>query len=256
MPAGAGATQLPDLTVELRGPRAATAGNEIGKMLWLVVHNRGTAPAPGNTDGGEPGYLVYLYLSRDRSAAERGAMSPGGKILSTAILDPGRSRRYTPSDRIPRDTPAGRYYLCAVVDPINSIRELDEHNNSDCSLLHVRPLPSTIAVTDPQLRPPRQLQPESGSTLESSKDTISLRWQAQPGARYDLEVECNGCGDGAAPAPLEPETYLAAAMLKRPHFTLTFPSGHAGRWRVRTVRGKLKGRWSAWQEFHVRARNP
>jgi hypothetical protein len=250
------AAPQPDLTVELRGPRAATAGNEIGNMLWLVVRNRGTAAAPGNTGSGVPGYRVHLYLSRDRTAAEQGTVAPGGQVRRTVRLDPGRSRRYTPGDRIPRDTPAGRYYLCAVVDPLNRVRELNEHNNTDCSLLHVRPLPSAIAVTNPHLRPPRQLQPESGSILENTDDTISLRWQPQPGARYDLEVECSGCGDGQTPDPDQPETYLAAARLKRPHFTMTFPPGHSGRWRVRTVRGKLKGRWSEWQAFDVRAREP
>lgn len=144
------AQPLPDLTVSLRAPAAAIAGADIGPGVRLIVKNSGTAVAWGTT-GHRAGYMVDLTLGRDEIVPPGLAtFSPnfvedvllkGGRVSVTVDLAPRAFRQYAVGAGIPPDTPAGRYMLCATVDPGAAVAESNEGNNTTCRRIRInRPL--------------------------------------------------------------------------------------------------------------------
>ncbi len=113
-----GIGSLPDLSISaLTAPRSATHGGLIDVAVTLC--NEGATPA-GFTD-----VAISLSAAPD---------SPGthlGSLFFPFSLDPGACR--IASSMMPAATPPpftdGTYYLSAVVDPWNSVSELDEENN-------------------------------------------------------------------------------------------------------------------------------
>ena len=133
------ARPLPDLVVSLSAPAAAGAGADIGPQVRLIVKNLGNAQALGTT-GNPTGYMVDLTLGQIRAVAPGFAtFSPnyaedvllkGGRVSVTVNLLPQDFREYAVGAGIPHDTPAGRYFLCATVDPGAVIAESNEDNNT------------------------------------------------------------------------------------------------------------------------------
>lgn len=116
-----------------------------GTMRATVeVANVGGTLAPGSSSSG---YMVDFVLSRDASAPVRwarfsetwseDAMPRGGRASNTRDIPPGSAQSYTTSMTIPGDWPAGRFYLCAVVDPGQTVAERSEDNNTGCTPLEV-----------------------------------------------------------------------------------------------------------------------
>lgn len=149
----------PDLTVAIRTPSSTVPGGDIGRELRLEVHNGGDAVAPGSLDAaGNPrtdGYFIDLVLSTD-DRVPSGFASPGpfredvllvgGRVSRTVDVEPGSSVEYGAGRPgvgdlgpavLPADTPPGRYLVCAVVDPGDSVQEASETNNVACAPITV-----------------------------------------------------------------------------------------------------------------------
>lgn len=137
---------LPDLAVRLSGPRSATAGDDVGRELTLIVENGGSGVAWGTTHHAA-GYVIDLTLGSDRRVAiglkayspyyREDVLLQGGRVTATFDLAPGRARTYGLSAVVPHDTDTGRRYLCAYVDPGNAIVESDEKNNHQCIAIDI-----------------------------------------------------------------------------------------------------------------------
>ncbi|MDJ0736667.1 MAG: CARDB domain-containing protein [Nostocaceae cyanobacterium] len=147
-------SRKPDLVVQISGPSRARAGDNIGSSVRVEAKNTGRATAPGTRGRVNPdnGYMIDLVLSTDRRVPSGFAnYSPnfsedvllrGGRISRTVDLAPGATRIYSSeiarSGRIPRDTPTGRYWICARIDPGEKVAESNERNNLDCTQIRIR----------------------------------------------------------------------------------------------------------------------
>jgi len=176
------ARPLPDLIVSLSAPAAAGAGTDIGRQVRLIVKNLGNEQALGTT-GNPTGYMVDLTLGQIPGVPPGFAtFSPdyaedvllkGGRVSVTVNLLPQDFREYAVGAGIPHDTPAGRYFLCATVDPGAVIAESNEDNNTTCRPIRIaRPvnvgpqddLPGAFKFTkgtEPSPRPETQVAQSS-----------------------------------------------------------------------------------------------
>ncbi len=121
-----------DLKVGISCPGSALAGQELGKSIKVWVKNT------GNQAAGQ--FAVDLVLSKNPSVPIAFATySPnfsddvllqGGREHVNS-LNPGQRIEVTlnGNNKIPADTPPGRYFLAAVVDPGKVIPERNENNN-------------------------------------------------------------------------------------------------------------------------------
>jgi hypothetical protein len=139
----------PDLKVSIAGPNAAKTGDDIGPLLKLIASNAGGAAAPGTTGTLDPahGYMIDVVLSRDTLVPpgfatysplfSEDVLLQGGRVSNTQDLAPGASKPYLVGARIPTDTPAGSYYVCARIDPGNKVLETNKSNNTACMPIRI-----------------------------------------------------------------------------------------------------------------------
>ena len=133
-----GKARLPDLQVSIKCPSTAAAGQELGNSIAVYVENKGTAPAGK--------FSVDLVLSTDTVVPvklavysanfQEDALLLGGREFVSGLA-PGAGLNLTLNgkNKIPNNTPAGAYYLAAVVDSGKAVREMNEANNvALCSL--------------------------------------------------------------------------------------------------------------------------
>jgi CARDB len=140
----------PDLSVVIRASRTAIAGHEIGREIQIRARNIGLALAPGTVGRLDPdnGYMIDLVLSTDALMPDGFAnlaadfaedmLLRGGRISRTVDLASGAARGYPVGATIPADTPTGRYFLCARIDPGNKVEESNERNNTACYPIFIR----------------------------------------------------------------------------------------------------------------------
>ena len=147
----------PDLTAAIEGaPAAADAGADIGRSLRLVGRNsplppgaaRSRATAAGTRGGASRGYMLDLVLSSDADVPTGPAtfsatfaedvLLSGGRVSDTPDLAAGGAAVQRVGALIPADTPPGKYFLCARIDPMNQIIETDENNNVACVAIKIR----------------------------------------------------------------------------------------------------------------------
>jgi hypothetical protein len=147
----------PDLTAAIEGsPAAADAGADIGKSLRLVGRNskqppgvsRSRATAAGTRSRASRGYMFDLVLSSDADVPAgaatfsatfaEDALLRGGRVSDTHDLAAGGAAVHRAGALIPADTPPGKYFLCARIDPSNQVVETDENNNVACVPIEVR----------------------------------------------------------------------------------------------------------------------
>jgi hypothetical protein len=135
----------PDLVVEISAPAFAEPGDDLAPWLDLTVVNHGDATAPG-TIGGGPGYMIDIVLSSDQSVPEGWAVVPGtpgvtyaedgllvgGRLSSTPDVPADSEILLSGAGVVPSETPIGDYYLCARIDPGETVEETDEDNNVTC----------------------------------------------------------------------------------------------------------------------------
>ena len=177
---------LPDLVVpQVVAPAQSYAGQQV-RVRWRV-ENRGGRDIPAN----ERAWYDALYLSTDTTLDNRDRFV--GSRYFAGNLQPGEG--YTVADfpvTIPRDLPAGDYYLIVFTDSGNRVYEfVNEVNNVGVSATPIQVLatpPNTIDLTIEEV--------EASSTGEAGGN-ISVRWRVT--------------NDGAdpAPAPWSDAVYLS-----------------------------------------------
>jgi subtilase family serine protease len=157
---------LPDLVVpQVVAPAQSYAGQSV-RVRWRV-ENRGTRDIPA----GERGFYDALYLSTDTTLDSRdrfvGSRYFGGNLLS--------GEGYTVADfpiTIPRDLPAGDYYLLVLTDSTDRVYEfVNEVNNVGASATPIQVLavpPNTIDL---------QVEAIEASSSGQAGETISVRWR-------------------------------------------------------------------------------
>jgi hypothetical protein len=130
----------PDLTIAIsRCPGTAKPGQELGASFVVQATNSGgvavkqvgvdivlkKAPrCPGPVD-----WAVYSPNFSD------GVLLKGGREFIDLNAGETKPVKLNGTNAIPADTPAGTYYLCAVVDSGNTVAESNENNNCACCRL-------------------------------------------------------------------------------------------------------------------------
>lgn len=167
---------LPDLVVpQVVAPAQSYAGQQVA-VRWRV-ENRGTRDIPA----GERTWQDWLYLSRDTQ------LDTSDRLVGTRThagnLQPGEG--YTVANypvTIPRNLPAGEYYLLVLTDATNRVYEfVGEVNNLGVSAQPIQVLatpPNTIDLVVTQLQAP---------TSGRAGEVLTLTWQVT--------------NEGADPAP-------------------------------------------------------
>ena len=145
--------RLPDLILSISGPATARAGEEIGAQVFVTVENQGIVIARGTNRGDfideSGGYMVEIVLSTDTSVPpgsaaaapfvfREDALLVGGRETVTpdipagsrvVVVDGATRLTFLNPLQLPDTIPPGTYFLCAVVDPENLVREENEDNN-------------------------------------------------------------------------------------------------------------------------------
>jgi hypothetical protein len=149
--------QSPDLIVSMKYPVKVGPGESLTDKVTLTMENKGTTAAQN--------VKVQLLISSDIQIPEKEAvysetfqedalLEGGEKTVET--INPGEQVQFNfkGSLKIPADTNPGRYYMAAVIDPANSVKELNEVNNKDVRFFMVSvPAPRqwTLMMPDTQL---------------------------------------------------------------------------------------------------------
>lgn len=140
---------LPDLIVEISAPTKAFAGETISRKIKMTVKNIGSSAAPGTKGTLNPpkGYMIDYVFSTDEYIPKRFAvfslnfredvLLQGGRRSHTFDLASSESTEYLNGAVIPKDTPRGKYYICAQVDPGNKVEEENEENNIMCLAIEI-----------------------------------------------------------------------------------------------------------------------
>jgi WD40 repeat protein/subtilase family serine protease len=157
---------LPDLVApQVVAPAQSYAGQSV-RVRWRV-ENRGTRDIPA----GERGFYDALYLSTDTTLDSRDRFV-GNRYFGENLL-PGEG--YTVVDfpmTIPRDLPAGDYYLLVLTDSTNRVYEFEgEQNNVGVSATPIQVMavpPNTIDL---------QVEAIEASSSGQAGETISVRWR-------------------------------------------------------------------------------
>jgi C1A family cysteine protease len=136
-----GVVKKPDLTVSILGPATAKPGQELGTSIKVKVTNRGTVEAKNvvldlvlssNTTVPVKFATYSASYSDDvllKGGRENIASIPAGATVSVVLNG---------SNQIPTNTPKGKHYLGAVVDPGKAINELKEDNNTDTAPITIQ----------------------------------------------------------------------------------------------------------------------
>ncbi|MFP3942641.1 MAG: CARDB domain-containing protein [Alphaproteobacteria bacterium] len=261
----------PDLIVRNLTVNPATASPGAQLDVKALIRNNGNAVAPGTSSG--DGYMVDITLGTDTSTPPGYAVySPnysedvllkGGRFSNTVDLAPNAMKSYGDTkNQIPTDTPPGKYYVCARVDPGGKVAESNEGNNTRCMRITVRQ--RALTPGRPGTRPPgaaqrcpgtlpapRQIAPRNGSKFNHFPRTTRFRWSPVRNARtYGLEVDClHCCVQGKWCSEVGQAWHVKSGLTSR-NYVHDFVGAQPGRWRVWAIDacGK-KGKVSGWWKF-------
>ncbi len=183
----------PDLLIKLDVPANAVAGGDVGSQSKLVVYNAGNQLARG-TESGRNGYMVDLFITRsgmpkgfarfDEKYFD-GVLLKGGRYSNTKNLSAGERIVYQSSALLPMDIKAGKYQLCARVDPGKQLSEANEANNTTCVNLKVESrhevasLGWTIVQQNPVVNhalPPQQTEASTITHAVLEDGTLMLKY--------------------------------------------------------------------------------
>ena len=127
----------PDLIIKIKHcPKSARPGHELGSSIKIVAINRGGVDVKDVT--------VELVMKKEISCpvpAPSAVYSPhfsNGVLLKggyeSVSLEAGQRQevKLNGPNTIPADMPAGEYFLCAVIDAGDKIKESNESNNCAC----------------------------------------------------------------------------------------------------------------------------
>ncbi len=132
-----------DLTIAVVAcPKVAKAGQDLKTTVQLLAANTGESEqkdisveivlkkSPLCPNKGRPAAYSSQYYD--------GVLLKEGRMFVT--LEPGKTLAISPRGllTVPWDIPVGRtYYLCAVIDPENKLKETNKENNCACSPIKI-----------------------------------------------------------------------------------------------------------------------
>jgi len=255
-----GAQAAADLTAEIKCPGSATPGEELGKSIRVIVMNNGQVAAAR--------FAVDIVLSSDTNVPVAYA-AYSANYTEDCLLQGGREHEFdlaaassrnvtmNGNNRIPADTPPGIYYLAAVIDPGDEVKESNERNNvAFCRIkigkkLQLLQTPSLVTPSLQRLTVPVpvQISPRDGAKMTHYPRKVRLRWKPVPQAKYDVEVDCLHCRTVGQWDSQNGAPWKTANGINRSYYEFVFVGDNQGRWRVRAVRGKAKSDWSPWWGF-------
>lgn len=130
---GAFCQAKPDLTVHIKCPADAAAGQDLGSSIIVELVNTTNVPAAK--------IGVNIVLSKDMVIPLTAAVYQPNWVEDVMLKDgnetvekvAGMSTVTVPlkgANTIPSDTPAGKYYIGVFVDSANSVSETNERNNA------------------------------------------------------------------------------------------------------------------------------
>ncbi len=141
----------PDLTVRIKHcPKSVRPGYELGPLVKVIAVNRGEVPVK-DVD-------LDIVLKKENACPVPTPASAYSAHFSNGILLKGGHEQVSlnagqkleiklnGANTIPADTPAGDYFLCAVIDAGDKIKESSETNNCACCPVRV-----TTATGKPDL---------------------------------------------------------------------------------------------------------
>ena len=127
----------PDLTIRIKHcPKSVKPGHELGPLLKVVAVNRGEVSVK-DVD-------LDIVLKKENACPVPTPMATYSAHFSNGVLLKGGHEQVslnggqkleitlTGANTIPTDTPAGEYFLCAVIDAGDKIKESNETNNCAC----------------------------------------------------------------------------------------------------------------------------
>ncbi|MCP5106715.1 MAG: hypothetical protein GY950_25245 [bacterium] len=142
-----------DLAVQMEYPIEVLPGEEMGDRISVHIENKGNAPVGG--------FNVELVLSEDDQIPVKPAVYSETFVEDALLKDametvaglkPGESitLKLKETVKVPPDTPPGRYYLGAVIDPENKIEEATEENNIFARFIMISyPQPKRVVLEMP-----------------------------------------------------------------------------------------------------------
>ena len=142
-----------DLTVRISNcPQSVVPGQNLANAFQVTAVN--TAPASSVND-----IFVDLVLRSDPNCPSPASLANYSPNFSNGVLLQGGRTNIslaagetkpvtTLGGVIPADTPPGTYFLCAVIDSGNKVKEENESNNCACCRIQVGPRPTTGAAPD------------------------------------------------------------------------------------------------------------
>lgn len=138
-------------------PNRVTAGGTV--EIRNAVQNLGAGaltPAHGLAEEGPTLTIRFVLV---RNVKDSGGVELGS--WSVDALERKEVKWHTASWAVPGTLTAGTYFLCADIDPANSVRESNELNNRTCLPLTVEAAPETAAGEDGEPLPEPGGDPES-----------------------------------------------------------------------------------------------
>jgi hypothetical protein len=187
----------PDVTVKIRNsPITARPGHELGSSFKVKVANHGKGDLTDvkidivlKKDNSCPVPALYTL---DSTRFSNGVLLKGGREQVSLKAGQSMEIKLNGTNIIPADTPTGDYYLCAVVDAGNQIKESNENSNCACS-----PIKITTASGKPDL----------------VIDRISFKVGEKCAPNYPLYIfEITVKNIGTAPSPSLPNKTLVQVM--------------------------------------------
>lgn len=148
---------LPDLTETAVSSTATAVAAGAVFQVSDTVTNQGSASSPG--------FVVAFHLSSDSSYGGSDDIVLGG-TRSVSSLGASASSGGTTSVTVPKTTPSGVYFVCALADSGGAVAESSETNNSTCS-------GTTVVVTGPDLVM-TQVQPGVASLRLAASPTLPV----------------------------------------------------------------------------------
>lgn len=153
--------KLPDLTVSVTCPKTAYAGQDLRKSIKVKISNIGTADAKN--------FTVDIFIAKDKSEPKQPlAFSP--KFKPYVLLQGGKEhiRKLAAGattwvtlrglNKVPADTPSGKYVIGVFVDNPRLVREMLDNNNLDWGNILISPHISNVAQSFSfQIAPMREI---------------------------------------------------------------------------------------------------